>query len=374
VRLRGYVDAGCDDLEDVAYGVLDGHLYAISGAGQEICRVGVGPNGVFDGIAPWGDDELTTYSLVPYGILDPEGIVYDPLWNTLVIADRSTRSLYEVTPEGGLLRKIAVRFPDGSKISGVTIAPGSSNPSLRNYFVTDRGVDNNTDPFAVDGKIYEVVAIPLGGNAAPVVDAGAPRSLVWPENSVALDGFVNDDGHPVPPSTVLALWSRLAGPGSVSFDDASAPQTTATFSAPGEYLLQLLGDDSAAQTTDTVVVTVNQTATLSVTTIGPGSVTLDPPGGSYPTGTSVTVTATPTAGAVFDGFSGALTGTASPQALLVHADEAVQAQFKSATGSPSTGCGIGPELAAALPLLAWLRSRRRPWRSGSAHRRRLLAR
>lgn len=127
------------------------------------------------------------------------------------------------------------------------------------------------------------------------------------------------------------------------------------------------------QTTDTVVVTVNQTATLSVTAIGAGTVTLDPAGGSYPAGASVTVTATPAAGAVFDGFSDSLTGTASPQALQVHADEAVQAQFRGAAGSPSTGCGIGPELAAALPVLAWLRRRRRPSLPTSAGQRGLLA-
>ena len=356
-RLRGYVDAGCNDLEDVAYSVLDGHLYVISGAGQEICRVGPGPDGEFDGIAPWGDDVVTTASLATLGIHDPEGIVHDPLWNTLVIADRGTRSLYELTPEGGLLRKIAVNFPPGSKIAGVTIAPGSMNPSLRNYYVADRGTDNNTDPHAIDGRIYEVVALPLGGNGAPIVDAGAPQSVVWPEHSVALDGFVNDDGHPHPPSSVLALWSQLAGPGSVMFEDASAPETTATFSAPGEYVLQLVGDDSAAQTTDTVAVTVSHTVTLSVTTLGPGTVTLDPPGGSYSAGTPVTVTANPAAGAVFRGFSGSLSGTASPQGLLLDGDAAVQAEFRSSGGGPAA-CGIGPELAAALPLLAWLRRRR----------------
>jgi len=360
VRLRGYVDAGCNDLEDVAYDVLDGHLYVVSGSGQEICRVGPGPNEVFDGMPPWGDDELTTLELAPLGILDPEGIVHDPFWNTFVVADRTTRALYELTPEGGLLRKIAVNFPGGSKISGVTIAPGSTNPSLRNYYVTDRGVDNNLDPFAIDGRIYEVVAVPLGGNGAPVVDAGAPRTLAWPENSTALDGFVSDDGHPYPPSTVLALWSQLAGPGPVAFENASDPRTSASFPAPGEYLLQLAGNDSAAQAIDTVAITVGDSATLSVATLGPGRVTLDPPGGRYPPGTAVSVKATPDPGAFFDGFGGALSGTATPQHVIVEEDALVEARFSAVTGGG--GCGIGPELAAALPLLAWLRSRwrRRP--------------
>jgi hypothetical protein len=358
VRLRGYLEAGCDDLEDVAYDVLAGHLFVISGAGQEICRVGSGPNGVFDGMPPWGDDELTSFSLAPHGILDPEGIVHDPLWNTLVVADRTTRSLYEVTPEGALLRKIAVAFPDGSKISGITIAPGSTNPRLRNYYVTDRGVDNNTNPFAVDGKVYEVVAIPLGGNGAPIVDAGPPRTLEWPENSVALDGFVNDDGHPYPPSTLLSQWSQLAGPGSVSFADASAAQTTASFSAPGAYVLQLLADDSAAQTTDTVAITVDHSVTLSVSTVGPGTVALDPPAGPYAPGTTVTLTAIPGTGSVFGSWAGDASGGDNPLQLVLDTDKAVLARFASGGGTGSA-CGIGPELVAAIPLLAWLRRRRR---------------
>ena len=506
--IDGLGPAGCDDIEDVTYNTLDGHLYASSGISQEVCEIEPGPDGEFNGALPTGDDVVTTFSVVPYGILDPEGIVYDPFWNTLVLADRRGRDLYELTPEGGLLRKIDVNFPGGSKISGVTIAPGSTNPALRNYWVTDRRVDNLTHPFENDGRIYEVVAIPLGGNGAPVVDAGPSQSIEWPADSVDLDGFVNDDGHPYPPSTVLALWSQVEGPGSVTFGDSSSPATTASFSAPGEYVLQLVGDDSALQATDTVAITVSTVSpivTLSVTPSGPGSVTLDPPGGSYPAGTAVTITAlpdpdsaflgwsgdlsgtenpqfvvmsasqaatatfaalydvsvetsgpgsvtldppggsypagtvvsvaaTPAAGAVFDGFGGSLTGTESPQLLSVDGDEAVTASFtlpfyaltvttegngtvtvdppegpypagtlvtltaipgtdsvfaewsgdaagsesplllvmdadqavharfdkvNTPSGGGTPGCGIGPELAAAVPLLAWLHRRRR---------------
>jgi hypothetical protein len=326
--LDGISAAGCVDIEDVTYNSLDGHLYIAGGLTGEVCEIDPGPDGVFNGALPTGDDIVTTFSLAAYGIYDIEGIVYDPFWNTLVVADRKgLRDLYELTPEGGLLRRIDVNFPGGHKPSGVTIAPGSTNPSLRNYYVTDRRLDNLTDPTENDGRIYEVVAIPLGGNGAPVVDAGAPQTLEWPDDSVQLDGFVNDDGHPYPPSTVLAQWSQLEGPGSVIFGDASAPQTTATFSTPGEYLLQLLGDDSAAQTTDTVAITVNHTVTLSVATTGPGSVTLDPPGGSYPAGTSVTVTATPDADSAFLGFGGDLSGTTNPQLVVMDASKSATASF-----------------------------------------------
>ena len=93
--LRGYNLASCDDLEDVAYNNVDGHLYIASGLpAQQVCEIDPGPNGVFSGAGPYGDDVVTTFSLVPFGIREVEGIVYDPFWNTLVLADRDTRDLY----------------------------------------------------------------------------------------------------------------------------------------------------------------------------------------------------------------------------------------------------------------------------------------
>jgi hypothetical protein len=87
------------------------------------------------------------------GITQPEGIVFDPFagtFGTLVVIDRGTKDLYELEPGGGVLRKIDVSFPPGARPTGVTIAPGSSNPVLRNYYVTDRGVVREDD-----GRVFE---------------------------------------------------------------------------------------------------------------------------------------------------------------------------------------------------------------------------
>jgi hypothetical protein len=100
------------------------------------------------------------------------------------------------------------------------------------------------------------------------------------------------------------------------------------------------------------------TYALTVTTQGSGTVTLDPPAGPYAAGTTVTLTAVPAAGSVFGGWSGAATGSANPLLLVMDADKAVQARFNT-SGGTGASCGIGPELVAAVPLLAWLHGRRR---------------
>jgi hypothetical protein len=64
-----------------------------------------------------------------------------------------------------------------------------------------------------------------------------------------------------------------------------------------------------------------------VSTQGQGSVALNPPGPTYPEGTSVTLTANPAAGWYFDHWEGALTGSANPATLVMDVDKAVTAVF-----------------------------------------------
>ncbi len=67
--------------------------------------------------------------------------------------------------------------------------------------------------------------------------------------------------------------------------------------------------------------------TLTVNLVGQGSVTLDPPGGSYPGGTVVTLTAEADTGHVFSGWQGGLSGYANPRNLTISANVTVTAIF-----------------------------------------------
>jgi hypothetical protein len=67
--------------------------------------------------------------------------------------------------------------------------------------------------------------------------------------------------------------------------------------------------------------------TLSTTTVGSGSVSLSPPGGTYDAGTVVTLTATPDPGFAFSGWSGDLSGSQNPATLTLDGDKSVTATF-----------------------------------------------
>ncbi len=62
---------------------------------------------------------------------------------------------------------------------------------------------------------------------------------------------------PDPPGpTPKAAWSKESGPGTVTFADAASPVTTATFSAPGLYVLKLTLDNGQTQVASSLSVKV----------------------------------------------------------------------------------------------------------------------
>jgi hypothetical protein len=95
-----------------------------------------------------------------------------------------------------------------------------------------------------------------GGNTAPTVSAGPDQTMTLP-NTAALDGTVTDDGLPTPPGVTTTTWSVVSGPGTVTFGNVNAVDTTASFSVDGAYVLRLTADDSALTTADDIALTVN---------------------------------------------------------------------------------------------------------------------
>lgn len=93
-------------------------------------------------------------------------------------------------------------------------------------------------------------------NQALEVKAGEDQSSTLPA-SANLTGTVTDDGLPNPPGAVTITWSKDSGPGTVTFGNANAVSTTATFGADGVYVLRLTATDGALPASDTVQVTVN---------------------------------------------------------------------------------------------------------------------
>lgn len=119
---------------------------------------------------------------------------------------------------------------------------------------------------ADDGDVSVDDLIEITVNAPPTVEAGAPQEIEL-NGTAQLDGTVNDDGRPEP-ATVTTTWSQVSGPGSATFGDANAVDTTVTFDQPGEYVLQLTAGDGQLTVNDTVTVTVAAPNTAPTITVG----------------------------------------------------------------------------------------------------------
>jgi len=147
---------GCYDPEGVAFG--EGSLFIADGLGAEIFRVTPGPDGVFDGGPPTGDDLVTQFDTAALGQPNPEGIEFDPIAGTLLVVSNDARAnLLEATTAGEIVRIVDLSFLNAIAPAGLAIESGEETAeSTRNVFIADRGVDNDEDPAENDGRVFEI--------------------------------------------------------------------------------------------------------------------------------------------------------------------------------------------------------------------------
>ncbi|HSF16449.1 MAG TPA: Ig-like domain-containing protein, partial [Vicinamibacteria bacterium] len=255
---------GSGDPEGITYDTWSDVLFIVDGVNSEVYRVDPGTNGLFDGVPPAGDDQVTSFDTASLGVSDPEGIAFDTDGGHLYIVGKPASQVAHVTTDGLLLRTIDISFANALKPAGLAYGPGSIDPLSMSLWVAARGVDNDTDPNENDGKVYEI-SIPGSvspGNQPPSVFAGPDQSITFPEVAV-LDGTVTDDGVPST-SSLTTTWSQSSGPANATFANPNAQDTTVSFPLPGVYILQLDADDGELLDADTITITVAGTGGESV--------------------------------------------------------------------------------------------------------------
>ena len=179
-------------------------------------------------------------------------VAWSPLpWTTMGAAGPDQR-----TPDISQIIQEIVNRPGWSSFNSlVVIITGTGERVAESYNGNQGGapllhVEYNTGP-------------PI--NRAPGVDAGSNQTITLPENSVVLDGTVTDDGLPDSPGGVSTTWSKVSGPGIVTFDDDTAVDAIATFSEAGTYVLELMADDGELDASDVVTIVVNSAITHTIT-------------------------------------------------------------------------------------------------------------
>jgi hypothetical protein len=90
-------------------------------------------------------------------------------------------------------------------------------------------------------------------NKPPAVEAGKSYAIKLPAGAY-MAGSAEDDNLPAGRLTIT--WSKVSGPGAVTFANASDPLTSVSFSAPGVYVLRLTASDGQLTSSDDVTITV----------------------------------------------------------------------------------------------------------------------
>jgi hypothetical protein len=104
--------------------------------------------------------------------------------------------------------------------------------------------------------------VAAASGAPPTVTVGTDQTLNLGDTAF-LRGQVSDDGLP-DPSQLTGSWSKVSGPGTVSFGRTDEFHTYADFGATGTYVLRLTVSDGGGSASDELSVTVRSGPTTTV--------------------------------------------------------------------------------------------------------------
>ncbi len=290
-------------------------------------------------VDPSGDETVDHGALTTIQVVTtPTGSVFDG-WecvsgNLVTFTDASASST-TVKLEAGDATIRATFRPTTHTLSISTVGTGTvtKNPNQATYdyntpvqLIPNPGANYHFDHWSVDltgsanpGSIVmngdkSVTATFLIDQYNLTVNTdGTPGVVIDPSGMVPVDHGAETPIQVLfmPEGTAFDQWEWVSG-SAVTFDDKLASSTTVRLEAGPA----------------TIRATFKPTThTLSISTVGTGTVTRDPVGPDYDYNTLVTLTPDPGTGYHFDHWAGDMTGSADPGGIVMNGDKDVTAHF-----------------------------------------------
>ncbi|MDZ7361899.1 MAG: InlB B-repeat-containing protein [candidate division KSB1 bacterium] len=258
------------------------------------------------------------------------GLVSDGHTRPILLIDGEHRKLYvfAMSEAGGA----GAIYMKSSDLDNIDFASGLGTPFIQS--ATDTVISNPTSTKQC-----------LNSATGLLVLASDQRTRYYFHNYLDLSGG----------AASYTMTVNTSGSGNVTLDPPGGVYdagTNVTLTAtPGSgYQFSGWSDDLTGSTnpaTITMDVNKNVTATftalppqytLTVNTTGSGSVTLNPPGGVYNAGTNVILTATPSSGYQFSGWSDDLTGSTNPATITMDTAKNITAAFTALPANSPIFC------------------------------------
>jgi len=144
---------------------------------------------------------------------------------------------------------VPVSNPQGLGVAGDTFNTTTFDEIHTTKLRLEMTTDGTHSPGILEWQVLSSGPIP---NFPPVVNAGIDRAVV-----IGGQTYLAGKAEWLKPGPGnLVRWSKESGPGQVVFANAAAPDTTATFSVPGEYVLRLTATGDKEQAISTLNVRV----------------------------------------------------------------------------------------------------------------------
>lgn len=260
-------------------------------------------------------------------------------------------------PNGSYLVSVTCGDPNGTStnrvaIEGVTVLTDVSTSSGQFVSRTDVPVTVNDASLTLtvggSGKITHTkldcvsvtgAGVSISGNQAPtltIVMPGANLGVANTQTSCAFSGTASDaDGSVagVEYRVQGGVWTAASGTTTWSF--------TASGLSVGKNLVEVRARDDVGATSVVQSRTITRAAaqyTLTVIVEGSGSVSLSPSGGTYASGTTVTLIPVAAAGMTFSGWTGDLSSAGNPGTVAMTSNKSTTATF--VTSSAGAGGAV----------------------------------
>ena len=298
--------AGSGDPEGVTYDSDHDQLFVVDGTNREIYQFSL------------SGSLLGHFDVETFGVVDPEGVEFNPINGTLfVLSNSGNRIIVETTLDGDLIDTVDVSANESIAPAGLAYAPASDDSNLMHFYIVDRGIDNNDDPDIIDGKMYEMTA---------------PEAQVSPTRTATPTPTTTSTPTETQTSTPTSTGTETTTPtqSQTSTQTATVTKTPTPTQSPSSTATAT--KTSTSTQTSTATETATSTLTASATATSTATSTSTETSTPTPSATS-TATSTPTASPT---STSTATSTFTQTSTPIHTATATATRTPTASPTPTS--------------------------------------